>query len=272
MTNRGVPRKGPSNISIGLVVVALLAVTGLGAGLYFKSDQLHVSTNSETLCPTDRPVAEITVVLLDVSDEFSEPQLIEVQNRLMRLRNGLPHLGLIEVYAVDSSTQRVTTPLIHLCNPGTGEDLNRLYQNPGLAKKHWDAFAARLETQVTHLLAAPDSATSPIYEAIQSTALRTFGRPEYDGVPKHLVVVSDLMQNVPEKQSHYREPPRFDTFRQSPYFSQVRADLDSVHVDLYYLRRSGLAAQGTDHIRFWEEYLSAQGATVDSVESIYGDK
>jgi hypothetical protein len=166
----------------------------------------------------------------------------------------------------------VAAPIIGLCNPGKGDDLSRIYQNPDLARQRWERdFADVMRATLDALLAAPDSASSPIYEAIQAVAVRTFGRPEYDRVPKRLIVVSDLLQNVPGKGSHYREVPEFDEFRSSAYFSQIHADLGGARVHLYYMNRSDQSAQGAEHIRFWDDYFAAQGATVMTVERIFGD-
>jgi hypothetical protein len=51
----------------------------------------------------------------------------------------------------------------------------------------------------------------------------------------------------------------------------VRADLNAVRVHLYYMNRSDHRIQGTEHIRFWDDYFGAQGATVMTVERIFGD-
>jgi hypothetical protein len=163
--------------------------------------------------------------------------------------------------------------VIGLCNPGKGDDLNRIYQNPELVRKRWEQdFADVLSEKLDELMAAPDSLRSPIYEAVQAVAVRAFGKPEFDQVPKRLIVVSDLLQNVPEKgSSHYRGVPDFDEFRASAYFSQVRADLRDVHVYLFYMNRSDHKVQGAEHIRFWEDYFAAQGAEVMAVERIFGD-
>jgi hypothetical protein len=120
-------------------------------------------------------------------------------------------------------------------------------------------------------MSAPDAATSPIFEAIQATALRTFGRPEYDGVHKHLVIVSDLLQNIPGVFSMYERVPPFESFRQSSYFARVRGDLNDVSVAIYYLVRPSVTTQGVAHVQFWVDYLQAQGATVDSVDKVFGD-
>jgi hypothetical protein len=231
-----------------------------------------VPTDETTLCPTKRPPSEISVILLDVSDRFSEPQRLQIQNKLTRFRDSIPRFGLVEVYTVDRLSRRVTEPVVHMCNPGTGADLNRIYQNPELAKKKWNGFATKLSSDIDRQIASPAMKTSPIFEAIQATALRTFGKPDYDGLPKHLVIVSDLMQNVPGALSMYAGVPSFKSFRASPYFSRVRSDLDGVDVLLYYLARPSVRQQDRAHLGFWRDYLTSQGAEVLGVEKIYGEE
>jgi hypothetical protein len=218
----------------------------------------------------------VVAVILDMSDRLNEVQLLAVRNHLNRILYGeLPRFALVEVYAVQDRPSAVAAPVIGLCNPGKGDDLSRIYQNPELARRRWERdFAETLRAKLDELLAAPDSASSPIYEAIQAVAVRLFGKPDYDGVAKRLIVVSDLLQNVPSagsQGSHYRGVPAFEDFRSSAYFTRVRADLNGVRVHLYYMNRSDQSAQGAEHIRFWDDYFSAQGATVVTVERIFGD-
>jgi hypothetical protein len=255
----------------GATAVAVVLIAG-GATLAIKGRAAAVTTNPTTLCPTQRPPSEITVILLDVSDRFSEPQRLQIQNQLSRLRDSIPRFGLVEVYTVDRLRRRVTEPVSHLCNPGTGADLSKIYQNPQLAKKKWDGFAAKLRADINHQIEAPAHATSPIFEAIQATALRTFGKPEYDGLPKHLVIVSDLLQHVPGGLSMYDGVPSFESFKNTPYFSRVRSDLEGVSVLVYYLVRPGVKEQDRKHIAFWDSYFQSQGADVESVDKVFGDK
>jgi hypothetical protein len=255
----------------GATAVAVILIGG-GAALALKSRAVAVPTDPVTLCPTKRPPSEILVVLLDVSDKFSEPQRLQIQNHLARLRDSVPRFGLVEVYTVDRLRRRVTEPVSHLCNPGTGADLNRIYQNPELAKKKWEGFATKLRSDLDRQIAAPALATSPIFEAIQATALRTFGKPEYDGLPKRLIIVSDLLQHVPGGLSMYQGVPSFESFKKAPYFSRVRSDLEGVSVLLYYLVRPTVKEQDRKHIAFWESYFQAQGAELEAVEKVFGDK
>ncbi|HEX2249611.1 MAG TPA: hypothetical protein VHH32_04645 [Gemmatimonadales bacterium] len=259
----------------GRIAGAAAAIVGLiviGVALALKSRAVTVPTGAATLCPTDRPLSSVTVILLDVSDRFSEPQRLQIQNHLARLRDSVPRFGLIEVYTVDRLGRRVTEPVFHLCNPGTGDDLNRIYQNPELARKRWHGFADTLAADIDRQVSLPATATSPIFEAIQATAVRTFGRPEYDGLPKRLVIVSDLLQNVPGGLNMYQGIPSFRAFRRTPYFSQVRADLSGVVVAIYYLARSGVGTQGRRHLGFWDAYFRFQGARVESAVGVFGDR
>lgn len=248
------------------IIVLLLATW---AGMTWLGRTALVPTDPDTLCPREKPPSEILVLLLDMSDEYSEPQRLQIRNELERFRSGLKQFGLVEVYAVDRNGERVTKPLLHICNPGSDVDVNRLYQNPGLARKRWATFAAKLDGELARLLKSNESDTSPIFEAIQSTALRTFSLPEHDGLPKQLVLVSDLLQNVPGKFSHYQDDVSFSQFQDSKYFADTRADLTGVNVHLAYLLRSS-SLQDADHLMFWEQYFAAQGAAVQSVVPIFG--
>jgi hypothetical protein len=271
-SSTGPSKEFATKARIAAAAAVALILIGLGTALALKGRAATVPTDPATLCPSKSPPSELLVILLDVSDRFSEPQRLQIQNQLTRLRDSISRFGLIEVYTVDRLSRRVTEPVSHLCNPGTGDDLNRIYQNPELARKKWQAFAAKLAGDVDRQISKPALATSPIFEAIQATALRTFGKPEHDGLPKRLIIVSDLLQNVPDGLSMYDGVPAFASFQTSPYFSRVQADLQGVSVQLLYLVRSGQPQQGSRHLAFWQEYLQRQGAEVESVERVFGDR
>jgi hypothetical protein len=255
----------------GAAAVALILIVG-GAVLALKGSSATVPTDPATLCPTKRPPSQVLVILLDVSSRFSEPQRLQLQNQLARLRDSIPRLGLVEVYTVDKLRRRVTQPVNHLCNPGTGAELNQIYQNPQLARKKWEGFAAKLRGDIDGEIKSPPNKTSPIFEAIQATALRTFGKPEYDGLPKQLVIVSDLLQHVPGKLSMYKDVPPFEEFKNSDYFARVRSELKGVNVLVYYLVRPDVEEQDRKHLEFWDAYFHFQGADMEPVEKVFGDK
>jgi hypothetical protein len=261
-------------IPIGIMAMILVGLLALGTTLFVKSRSTVVPTDATTLCPTNRPPAEIDVVVLDVSDTYSDAQRVQVGNQLIRVRDRIPRFGLVEVYSVDREGRRLAEPLTRICNPGTGEDLDRLYQNPTLARRRWNTFAATLAAAIDTQIAAPGVPASPILEAIQAVSLRTFGRPEFDRVPKRLVIVSDMIQNVPGRLSMYNRLPAFEAFARTPYYSQTRADLTDVSVVIYYLARPDVLSpdRQREQLAFWNAYLAAAGARVERVEHVFGER
>ncbi len=254
---------------VGAAAVLVILIVGYSM-LFLKGQANLVKTDPDTLCPINHPLSEIVVVLLDMSDEFSEPQKLRIQNDIEQIKNGLGQYGLIEVYAVDRLEKRVTEPVVHLCNPGTGAEMSRIYENPDLARMKWEGFVKKLYLELDRLMSRPPSQTSAIFEAVQATALRTFNRPEYDGLPKRLLIVSDFLQNVPGKMSHYEGIPTFEEFKKSAYFSDIRADLTGVDVTLLYLVRPKTPQKWPEHRNFWERYFLYQNASVELIDPVYG--
>jgi hypothetical protein len=261
---------GASSSTAVFLGAVLLFLVGLGVFLNVKG-RGNVSVDEATLCPTNRAPSEVVAVLVDVSDEMTEAQVMAVGNSLDRVLSDIRPFGLIEAYRVGSIDRTVAEPLTHICNPGTGADLNPVYQNPRLAEERWRAFRQRLRADLDTLLRGSPSTTSAVFEAVQAVGLRTFGSPQYDGMPKRLVIVSDLLQNV-QAFSQYSDRRPFAEFRTTEYFSRVRVDLTGVDVLVLYLVRPSAPQSWPEHIHFWEQYLLAQGARIDRVEPIYGAK
>ena len=157
-------------------------------------------------------------------------------------------------------------------NPGRGDDMNQLYQNPQLARQRWERdFASTVSGAIEKLLQMPEAATSPIFEAIQAVALQTFDDPALDDVhDRRLVLVSDLMQNVPGHLRMYDAIPKFDDFARTPYWLDVKADLEDVDVTVLYLQRPTSQRLWTSQVEFWSRYFDAQGASIERVLPLSG--
>ena len=86
---------------------------------------------------------------------------------------------------------------------------------------------------------------------------------------RRLVVVSDLLQNVPGY-SHYQSPPDFEQWRGTPYAREfLDLSLLGVRVDILYLKREVTRSlQTRGHVTFWEEYFHAVGAVVDTLTPV----
>jgi hypothetical protein len=267
-------RRGPSKAS-RVSTAALLALSvGLVAGagyLWWLNSGASREIDAATLCPEDQRVSDVTVLLLDMSDSLGEAQSAKLQNDLVRIQQDIPRFGLIALYAVDGGTSAFIRPVLELCNPGDGADLNALYQNPILAKQRWHKeFASKLNSELSKLLELPSTSTSPILEALQAAAVQTFDAPKNDHAHKRLFIVSDLMQNVPTKMNQYSGILPFATFKSSPYYNEVRTNLTNVEVTIFYVVRPQTSQKWPEHRLFWEHYFTAQGARVERIEPLYG--
>src|SRR5215216_3923219 len=100
-SGRGRSRSSDTPMSRILAFAAIfVALVGAIIWASIKSEQVAVETDSATLCPTRRPPSEVLAILMDPSEQFSEPARLQVQNDLTRVRNRMARFGLVEVYTV----------------------------------------------------------------------------------------------------------------------------------------------------------------------------
>ena len=105
-------------------------------------------------------------------------------------------------------------------------------------------------------------------EAIKAVAVTEFIGEKNKSIPKHLIIVSDMMQHT-SAYSHYRDLSNFSSYKTSKAFDQHLSNLNEVDVEIYYIRRPELSSkQGKSHILFWEQYIHAMGGALVRVRNI----
>lgn len=246
------------------------ACVALFAGIGYSVRSNHVPIDQATLCRTDASPASVTVVLLDTTDRLDGLVGTQVNHAIERIREGMPTYGLLQLYTVGIDGLS-PEPLLSLCNPGRGAQMNPLYQNPKLAEQRWaTGFRDRIDAVLASAMDAEAAAASPLLEGLRDLAIRRLDQPVFDGVPKSLIVVSDLLQHS-DLASHYREVPAFASFRQSPAFARVQAPLRNVAVEVFYVARPERAAlQSKAHVQFWNAYFTDSGAELVAVRRVLG--
>lgn len=273
---RGDSRKRVRDGGIGGIPVLPAAVlTLIVAGFALATwagRQASVPTDPETLCRTDLAPPVVHAVLIDVTDAFSEGERLQVLQEIERLRLDLERFGLLELYTIQPAG--MTHPLLALCNPGRGQDMNSLYQNPVLAEKRWrSGFQERVSEVLDQVVSTGDSGSSPIMESVRGLATRSFGGADRDGSRKRLTVFSDLLQHAPGDYSHYRRPlMAYEDFASTRVGHATRVNLTGVDVDIHYIARPDTHhLQGSDHQKFWLAYFAASGASVQRFKKVFGD-
>jgi hypothetical protein len=255
------------------VLVALCVVAGV-TGYFYISARADIRPLDTTFCPTDsKGPSSITAVLLDRTDTFNPTQQAAIRDHLNEVKDHTPQYGLLQVYTVEPTQEKLLKPIFSACSPGRGDGMNKWTQNPRLAEERWQAiFADPLRHLLDSIIDGGDAQISPIMESIQSIAVTKLGTGQVksQNIPRRLIVISDLLQYVPEY-SQYRPYSDFKHFKALPYYQNVRSDLSGITVEFWYVRRQKtLHLQTTKQQDFWRDYISDQGATVDNIWFVPG--
>jgi hypothetical protein len=242
----------------------------VGTYVYFSSwgsPPLDVAT----LCPKKGPQA-LTVILVDRTDPLTAVQQQALRQRLHGIKDDMARYEGLTVYSVGPVDHELLRPEIpRLCNPGRGTDIHPAIGNPRLVERTWqERFSAPLDRLFDELLKPHKARTSPIMESIQSVAVTAFQGRQISKISRRLVIVSDMLQHSTEY-SQYDAIRSFETFRQSPYYHQVRTDLRGIEVEILYVRRTTRhRVQGKGHIEFWQHYIRDMGGVLTHVVALEG--
>jgi len=251
-------------IAAGSLVVVLMVTSYLNA-------RKHSRALGADNCPEDGQLAAYVAVVLDASEPYSRIQQEAIKKNFRELLERVPKFGRVALYVVDDHTTEAIEPKLAMCQPGSDKGANPLFQNPRRLKIRWlERFEEPLNGAIESILPDADALSSPIMEAIQIIAVKEF--PGDSDAPKEIIMFSDLLQHS-ETFSMYREwPASFESFRASPAFGKLRANLSGTSVRVFYVRRDGLAEkiQGRSHVDFWEEFFQAFGGQIDEVTWIEG--
>lgn len=247
-----------------IIAVAVLLALVLGGGIvaYFSvSGQKNY--DEKTLCPLT-PIPAKTAMLIDATDALSEMQIARLLEIIEELPADLVLHEWIGIFIVDEDNTLLPKPVVSLCNPGDGRDANILYQNPALIKRRFqNQFYAPIRKEVSALLQRPPEASSPIMEMINSVATHA----EFRSDTRRLIIVSDMLQNVPAYSQYSTAitgEDYFDEWAATDYAQKIMSSsgvLNNTAVQIYYVRRQDESGgnQTLQHIDFWKRYLSALG-------------
>ena len=195
-----------------VLIVALVSFLGaMGAlGYYLGNAEPR---HPDTLCPALRSVPH-TVLLVDRTDPLTGEHAALVLKTIERLEGSLGVEERLSLFLIVGHAPVVPTPVFSLCKPRDGIDANALYENKRLlGLEYAKRFGGPLSLVVETLEEPAQEATSPIMETIQAIARRPDFAPRVGA--RILMIVSDLLQNVPEY-SHYRSTADYEAFRTLP--------------------------------------------------------
>ena len=277
---------------VALAAVAALAVIAVIVVRQTAGDR--VERDEGTMCPRGGP-ATVTAVLIDTTGNYDAATRRHVLRTLGNLLARSEPDDLLTVYEmrgdlpadhIEGREVEWTLPeaLAEVCNPGDPGAANPVFENRRMIEQ---ALRERYTEPLARLfsdLAARDALAdwSPLLETIQIVGIDVFGRPEHEGIPRRMVMVSDLVQNsgrltFSRGQGAARRGgglPDYDRYRATPAARGLSANLEAVDVEILFIERESHAADAADGagavIDWWDRWFADQGATVTLVERMAG--
>lgn len=233
----------------------MLALGVLSTGAYFYLTAARPPVlDRVSLCPVDGP-RSISVVLLDSTDEIPGIAKRELRTLLVDMAETLPTYELLDIRLLDPMVPGGRS-IFAKCNPGDGSGLSEYTANPQLAKKRWmESFRAPLDEALEKGFSPLPGKTSPIMETIQRIAVDRFTGRVAEGVPKALILISDMLEHEADY-SQYSGDLSFARYKASRAYRKFRTDLYGAQVTIHYIQRqTARPINSVDHIRFWAEWI-----------------
>jgi len=244
--------KAEANRFYGVLTACVLAgllVLSVTVFLFRPAD-----LDPETLCPTSRPIAGHTVVIVDRTDRWTSGMSAALRQLIENAQRSTQQYQKFSIVALDAENS--THPLFSVCNPGPPTFWSDLYHGRRYTVRDFDQRFVGAADRVVEQVSEPSEApTSPIVEYVH----RWLGSDDFNAsiAQRHLILISDMRQNSP-LYSLYREP---DGRGLTPVAQQqFGAAARGVSLDVYFL------AHGQDHnvsetqVRdAWDRALAALG-------------
>jgi hypothetical protein len=218
-------------IIIGICLVVFGAL--MTSALALKEE----AYNPETLCRDE--VSAHTIIVLDKTDSLSINQQRFIPTYINREKDNLRTFEKLSIFTLTENTYVNPDPIFSKCNPGTGENANKLYQNPQTIQSRFESFFSKpIKDNMNNLLSDNTGSKSPILEMIKELSLRDdFGD---DVKQRTLIIISDMMHHT-SGYSHYKNTIKYEYFSKKSYAYEVATSLNSVKIKIVYLLRDKLS-------------------------------
>ncbi len=258
-----------------MVFAVVVLIAGGLAGFFVWIGGNDAALDPVTLCPTDRDIRspKVLVILFDQTDQLTNEHRQALRSHFRRLIHDefergdaaqTSRFSRIEVYSFRAESAAGGLAIerqLAVCNPGDVDGLTKFTKNPGQVRRNFEQrFLGKIDSELADLLKFKESPASPLFEAIKYVALKVFADPRYDRSGKHLVLVSDMLNNTKDLSMFQRIPP-YAEFRRTSYAARVRPELRGVAVRGFVLLAKRIELQGKAFLDFWRDYFLDSGAS-----------
>src|SRR5262245_49113188 len=173
-------------IGTAAVLAGIFALT-LGVWVFRPA-----TLDAATLCPTDRPVAGHTVVIVDRTDRWSPSMGAALTEIIENAQRQTQRYQKFSIVSLDSSNS--VHPVFSVCNPGEPSFWSDLYRGHRYTQRDYEQRFVGAADRVVEAVSRPAEAnTSPIVEYVH----RWLGSDDFNAsiADRRMVLVSDMRQN-----------------------------------------------------------------------------
>lgn len=254
-------RRGESKLGIVAASFLMFVVVVFIGGIFtFSANNELKEIDEKTLCYKDDVPSDIIAILIDSTEPLDEKTVRNAQLEIENIIKNSPTNTLVNLYAIETGSEKHIRPIANLCKPDDGTSASELTSSPAWIKKIFnDKFVLPLADHLTSLLKMPPSTSSPIIESLQSAVIESFLSHENSG-DKKIVLISDMIQNT-SMYSFYKESVSFNS-----YFSKVKNSgsglLNLTDINIQVLVVPNNVPNGTreDLTRFWGKFFRENNA------------
>lgn len=150
--------------------------------------------DAATLCPTNRPLAGHTVVIVDRTDRWSQSMASALTQLVENAQRDTDKYEKFSIVSLDADQS--VHPLFSICNPGEPTFWSDLYRGRRYTTRDFEQrFVGAAERIVEQVRQPSEARTSPIVEYVH----RWLGSDDFNPSIRHrrLILVSDMRQNSP---------------------------------------------------------------------------
>jgi len=261
-------KKSNGNLA-GILIISVVAILfSVIMYMYISVSSEQVPRNKDNLCRIDGNYNK-HIILLDITGRYS---LIQHKTIRQAIETEVENLELdeqLQLYFITNSVTSGIKPLMEVCNPGKGENINSTFGNPKMIKKKWeDKLFKPLNKILTDFDINQKTADkSPIFETIQMINNLSIKKSK-EGTKKRFTIISDFIQHS-DDYSFLRN--KIKNFWTTGYHEKVYTKFDNVDVQLMFVRRNGREEYlDKKYTNFWKKYFTESGSKNVTIKRIEG--
>ena len=148
--------------------------------------------DAATLCPTDRPLAGHTVVIVDRTDRWTPSMGAALRDLIETAQGETQRYQKFSIVSLDANQS--VHPVFSICNPGAPSFWSDLYRGHRYTQRDFsDRFVGAADRVVEQVSEPSEASASPIVEYVH----RWLGSDDFSPAmhTRRLILVSDMRQN-----------------------------------------------------------------------------